>query len=333
MRITQLRLLLAIAETGSLRSSAQVMNLTQPALTKALRLLEDELGAPLVTRTPHGAQLAPAGELVAARAATALRELDRAREEVAAWAGGADARVAVGLSPAAAVLLAPGAVARLSLRWPRVQVRLVDALFPRALALLRSGELDFAIGPLPENRLDRDLGMRPLFESRTIVVVRRGHPLERATRLRDLASAKWILTGPAGGPGDPATLGFEASGSPPPTARLTCESFSTLIALIGSLDAVCALPEPFFERHGTRLGLVRLSLVDTLPALTIHAAWRADARLTMPAQRLLDAFGEEAHGLSKAPAATHDLPPTIGKRRVPKGAAAIRGRGKRSGDE
>ena len=75
MRIQQLRLLLAIAETGSLRASARVLNLTQPALTKALRLLEDELGAPLVVRSPHGARLAPAGELLAVRAAAALREL------------------------------------------------------------------------------------------------------------------------------------------------------------------------------------------------------------------------------------------------------------------
>lgn len=328
MRITQLRLLLAIAETGSLRSSAQVMNLTQPALTKALRLLEDELGAPLVTRTPHGARLAPAGELVAARAATALRELDRAREEVAAWAGGADARVAVGLSPAAAVLLAPGAVARLSMRWPRVEVRLVDALFPRALALVRSGELDFAVGPLPEDRLDGDLGVRPLFESQTIVVARQGHPLGRATRLRDLAAAQWILTGPAGGPGDPAALGFEACGTPPPRARLTCESFSTLIALVGSLDAVCALPAPFFERHGARLGLARLQIVDPLPTLTIRAAWRTDARLTLPAQRLLDAFAEEARGLSKVVTPTPAA--ALSQRKRPaRGTSKARGRDER----
>ena len=63
MRIQQLRLLLAIAETGSLRASARALSLTQPALTKSLRLLEDELGVPLVVRSPHGARLAPAGEL------------------------------------------------------------------------------------------------------------------------------------------------------------------------------------------------------------------------------------------------------------------------------
>lgn len=304
MRIPQLRLLLTVAETGSLRASAQALNLTQPALTKALKLLEDELGAPLVVRTPHGARLAPAGEIVAARAATALRELERAREEVAAWAGSTDARVAVGLSPAASVLLAPAAVARLASRWPQVQVRLVDALYPRAFALVRSGELDFAIGPAPDDRTDRDLTLRPLLESHTVVVVRRGHPLARSRTLAALAEARWVLTGPPGGPGDPATLGFEALGLAAPRAWLSCESFATVLAMVTGLDVVCAMPQPFFERHGARLDLVRVPVADALPVSTVHAVWRTDAPLTLAAQRLLDAFVQEARAMPAAQPAT-----------------------------
>lgn len=294
MRLMQLRLLLAIAETGSLRASARALSLTQPALTKALHLLEEELGAPLVVRTPHGARLAPAGELLAARAATALRELDRGREEVSEWAGGSDARVTVGLSPAAAVLLAPGAVARMAARWPKVQVRLLDALFPRSVVLLRSGELDFAVGPIPADVAGADLALRPLFGSRTVVVVRRGHPLARARRLAALADARWVTTGPAGGPGDPGSLGFEALGLPAPRPWLACESFSTVLAMVGSLDVVCAMPQPFFERHGARLGLSRLPITDPLPRAEIQLAWRADGTPSHPVRRLMDAFGEEA---------------------------------------
>jgi DNA-binding transcriptional LysR family regulator len=270
-------------------------------LTKALRLLEEELGAPLVVRTPHGARLAPAGELLAARAAAALRELDRGREEVSAWAGGADARVTVGLSPAAAVLLAPGAIARLAARWPQVQVRLLDALFPRSTAMLRSGELDFAIGPIPSDLIGTDLSLRPLFDSRTVVVARRGHPLVRARRLAALVDARWVTTGPAGGPGDPGSLGFDALGLPVPRPWLACESFSTVLAMVGSLDAVCAMPNRFFERHGARLGLVRLPIADPLPESTIQVAWRTDAPLTHPARRLMDAFVQEAKDASAGP--------------------------------
>ena len=304
MRLAQLTLLLTVAETGSLRAAAQVLNLTQPALTKALKLLEDELGAQLVLRSAQGARLAPAGELLAARAAAALRELERGREEVAAWAGSGDARVTVGLSPTAAWLLAPGAVARLAARWPGIQVRLVDSLYPRALAQVRAGELDFAIGPVPGGRADRDLTLRPLLDSRSQVVVRRGHPLARVRTLAALADARWVLTGPAGGPGDPAALGFDRLGLRPPRPWLTCESFSTVLAMVSSHDVVCVMPQRFVERHGARLGLARVPVTDPLPRATVQAAWRRDAPLTVPAQRLLDAFEQEARERGALPEAS-----------------------------
>jgi DNA-binding transcriptional LysR family regulator len=210
MRLQHLHLLLAIAETGSLRAAAGSLKVTQPALTKALRQLEDEFGTALVVRTPKGARLAPAGEVLAARAATIVRELDRAREEVAWHLRHASAQVSVGLSPVAAILFAPGALARFAARWPQVRLRVVDALYPRALAQVRSGELDFAIGPLPAAGAGRDLLEQTIFDSEDVVVARRGHPMARARRLASLVDAAWVLTGPAGGPGDPATLGFDA---------------------------------------------------------------------------------------------------------------------------
>lgn len=98
MRLQHLQLLLTLAQTGSLRVPAQVLNVTQPALTKALKQLEEEFGTALVVRSPKGVRLAPAGELLAARAATVLRELDRAREEVGWFARNERSAVAVGVS-------------------------------------------------------------------------------------------------------------------------------------------------------------------------------------------------------------------------------------------
>jgi DNA-binding transcriptional LysR family regulator len=94
----------------------------------------------------------------------------------------------------------------------RIQpLRLLDTLYPRWVALVRAGEVDFAIGPVPADRLDTDLASRALFSSRSVIVVRRGHPLARARSLAALADADLVLTGPAGGPGDPATRRRSAS--------------------------------------------------------------------------------------------------------------------------
>lgn len=301
MRLQHLHLLLALAKSGSLRASAQILNVSQPALTKALRQLEDEFGTALVVRTPKGVRLAPAGELIAARAATVVRELDRAREEVAWHLRHAEAQVTVGVSPVAAILLAPGAVERFGARWPQVSLRVRDALYPRAQEQVRAGELDMALGPLPPEGVGRDLVVQPLFDSQAVLVARRSHPLVRAKKLADLIDADWVLTGPAGGPGDPRNLGFDAMGERAPRVRLECESFATLLALMPRLDVIGIMPKGFFDRHGPGMDLVQLPIADVLPNTTIHILYRADTPLTLPAQRLLDAFIAEARALRRSP--------------------------------
>ena len=294
MRLQHLHLLLTLAQTGSLRASAEVLNVTQPALTKALKQLEDEFGTALVVRSPKGVRLAPAGELLAARAATVVRELERAREEVAWHTQNTQATVTVGVSPAAALMLAPKAVARFQARWPNVLVRLVDALYPKALQQLRSGEVDLALGPLPASGIGRDLHTQPLIHSPAVIVTRRGNPLSHARRLQDLESAYWVLTGPRLGPGDPTHLGFEARGLAPPRVTLECESFSTLLAVLPNMDALAVVPKRFFDSHGPRIGLVALQTSESLPPSIIHLFTRTDSPLTLPTQRLLDAILHEA---------------------------------------
>jgi DNA-binding transcriptional LysR family regulator len=303
MRLQQLHLILALAQAGSLRAAALTLNVTQPALTKSLHQLEDEFATPLVLRTPKGVRLTPAGELVRARAAAVLREIERAREDVAWQMRHAHARVSVGVSPAAALLLAPGALARLRARWPQVRAAMVDALYPRALAMVRDGEIDLAVGPLPPEGAGPDLRVQSLFDGRTSLVVRSGSPHAQATELVDLVDAPWVLAGPVGGPGDPRRMDFRGRELPPTAITLECESFSTLLAVLPSMDAVALVPAGFYEHHGPRLGLVRLPITEGLPRVTLHAVWRADTPLTAPAGTLLDALEQEARLLRRPAAA------------------------------
>lgn len=294
MRLQHLHLLLTLARTGSLRASAEALHVTQPALTKALKQLEEEFGTVLVIRTSKGVRLAPAGQLVAARAATIVREIERAREEVAWHSRHERALVSVGVSPAAALLLAPGAIGRFQARWPQVTVRLTDALYPAAQERLRSGELDLALGPLPATGLGPDLRAQPLLHSPTTIVARRDHPLQRARTLRELQGAAWILTGPRLGPGDPVNLGFERQGLAPPSVTLECESFSILLAMLAGVTALAIVPRHFFDTHGPRIGLVALEIEEPLPTTAIHLFTRTEGPLTLPTQRLRDAFEQEA---------------------------------------
>jgi DNA-binding transcriptional LysR family regulator len=273
------------------------MNVTQPALTKALKQLEEEFGATLVLRSPKGVRLAPAGEMLAARAATVVREIERAREELSALTRNTQTTLSIGVSPAAALILAANAVSTFQSRWPRVRVHLIDALYPKALEQLRSGELDLALGPLPPAGMGRDLNTHALIDSPSIIVAKKGHPLAKAKSLEDLVDATWLLSGPLLGPGDPVHLGFEKRDLPAPQVTLGCESFSTLLAILPNMDSLAIVPKRFYEAHGPRMGLVALQLQDRLPATTIHIFSRADEPLSLPAQRLFDAFLQEALSL------------------------------------
>lgn len=182
------------------------MNLSAPALTKSLQRLEQEFGASLVSRSPNGVRLTAAGELVAARADVALREITRAQEEVDWLSLQGSVNLTLAVSPAAAMYVLPGALARLRSRWSNVCIRVVEVVYPRSLTLLRMGEVDIAIGPMPKGGVGRDLCQQSLFSVQQVIIARAGHPLAASKRLHEIQHETWINSSPPGGPGDPSNL-------------------------------------------------------------------------------------------------------------------------------
>lgn len=297
MKIQHLQLLLKLSEAGSLRAAAEQMHVTQPALTKALRQLEDEFGVQLVLRSAKGVRLTPVGEMLSARAASVMREIERAHEEVRWHSQPVSGEVQLGVSPVAGILLTPGTVARFNTRWPQLRLHLVDTLYPRSMVQIRSGELDVVVGPIPDEGLGRDVTARPLMGTQDVIVARHDHPLAGARHLEALADASWVLTGPTGGPGDPRHLQLESRGLPSARIQLTCESFSVLLALLPTLDCVAVMPRAFVERYGQRMGLAALPIEDALPQTMVHLITSAQRPLTVPAQYLIEALVQEARDL------------------------------------
>ena len=102
MDVRQLAALVAVAETGSVTRAAEVLRLVQPAVSRQIKLLEDELGAPLFERTRHGMALTDDGRILLEHARRALSELERARAEIRPASGELRGLVTLGLSPSIA---------------------------------------------------------------------------------------------------------------------------------------------------------------------------------------------------------------------------------------
>ena len=99
MKDHQLKALVQVADSGSIRAAARAMNLSQSALTKALRELEEDIGAELLQRSYKGIGFTPEGNALLIRARLVLATIDKARAEIRQMRGGAGAHVKAAITP------------------------------------------------------------------------------------------------------------------------------------------------------------------------------------------------------------------------------------------
>ena len=258
LKLSQLRLLVHVADTGSLLAAAERMHITQPAATKALKQLEADLGSPLVMRSSTGSVLTPLGELLCKRARLILSELRSVEEELGLFHAGQAGQITVGALPVAAPTLLPMALQALYRDHPRITVRVVegssDVLFPG----LKEGQLDLLVGRFWSVE-EPDLFNEILFESRFAVAVRPGHPLlsRRRLQLADTLELPWILPAPGVHTRSAIEEMFRHHGLAMPPHPVETTSYLVTRALVMSTDMVCPLPIEML-RGDLDLGAIKL---------------------------------------------------------------------------
>jgi DNA-binding transcriptional LysR family regulator len=143
MELRQLRYFVAVAETGNISRAARKMFLTQPALSRQIKALEDEIGLCLLGREAHSIHLTAAGEALLSEARDLLQRAEGIADRVRA--AGQSVRLRVGYAPSLASGLLSGAVANFSQKHPNARVELFDLSTRELLSGLENGTLDVAI--------------------------------------------------------------------------------------------------------------------------------------------------------------------------------------------
>ena len=195
------RIVRAIADTGSITSAAKSLGYSQPAISQHLQRAETRLELALVTRVGRSVRLTEAGALLARHAIAITSAIDAAEGDLADLAGLRTGTVRLAAFPTASSTIVPRLLAALAKTQPGIRVTYIETEPPEAIQMLREGAIDLAITfSYPGDRADvyRDssagLSSEPLFTEETVIVIPDGHPLagSEVVDVARLAGARWI---------------------------------------------------------------------------------------------------------------------------------------------
>jgi LysR family pca operon transcriptional activator len=174
------RCFLEVARLSSVGQAAEALAISQPAVSKTLRELEDRLGTALFERTGRRLRLTAAGRLFQKHAGLSLTELDRGIRALQGGEASGGGLLSVGVLPTVATRVLPRAAIAFAAAVPGTTLRVSTGPNSSLIAQLREGRLDLVVGRLAPPDAMAGLVFEQLYAEALVAVVRAGHPLVAA---------------------------------------------------------------------------------------------------------------------------------------------------------
>ena len=180
IEFTQITQFLAVAKTGNLTSAAEDLGISQPALSRSIQRLEKLVGEPLFERQSRGVKLTDMGTFFLSRANRIRDLIDETFAEINEASNRGKIRLAV--IPTIAPYLLPKLLKQFGKRHPEIKIQVQEDTTQNIVRLCKDGEVDLAIVALPIH--EKYLETEPLFDEELILVVPKGHALEKKKFLK-----------------------------------------------------------------------------------------------------------------------------------------------------
>ncbi|AXS41975.1 LysR family transcriptional regulator [Breoghania sp. L-A4] len=196
--LKQLRALSAVVRTGTVTAAANELNVTPPAVTTQIRLLEESVGLSLVERVDGAFQPTQAGQLVLGATKRIEAVFEECSATLSALRGGGRGRVSVGVV-STAKYVAPRAIAAFARDHPEVEIQLIVGNREDTIEALSEGTIDIAVMGRPPHRLDVEADV--IGDHPHVIIAPPDHPLADATHIAitDLASETFLVREPGSG--------------------------------------------------------------------------------------------------------------------------------------
>ncbi|MFL9949483.1 LysR substrate-binding domain-containing protein [Paraburkholderia agricolaris] len=295
MKLHQLRALVACSEHRSLRETADSLSLSHPAITKSIRDLEDELGVPLIVKSPRGIELTRYGSVLCERSRQIMEDMRRASEEIEQLKGGGAGRVSIGVTATMALCVMPAVLSVLRESMPDVEVEVLELPLNGYSHRLLDGTLDFFVTHSPRE-IDPDCECIEIGEGHLFATVRRGHLASHIRSLVELVEFEWLF--PVQIVGRPHfSAVFTDLGIPAPKKVIASQSSLLALGLVTQTDVIGLFSLPYATHPLIRDRVDVLHLDDPLPDVRTGIVRRSGVRLTPAAQHCLEAVQNVIKGL------------------------------------
>ncbi|HWM05310.1 MAG TPA: LysR family transcriptional regulator [Actinophytocola sp.] len=288
--LDSLRLLVHVAELGSVGRAARAAGIAQPSATKRLAALERRAGLPLLVRTPQGSTLTTDGKLVVAWASTLLTAVDEFQTSLAALRTNRAATMRIAASMTIAEALLPRWLSDLRRHEPGVHVGLT-VTNSTEVARLVLGNTNVDIGFVEGPTLTEGLASRVVGADRLLVVVPPAHPWARRRRpllAAELATTPLVVREPGSGTRETLDRLLVRLAPVPPALELGSNAAVKGAAVAGIAPAV--LSRHAVETDLATGALVEIEVEDLRLERRLRAVWPKGSRLSDAAAALLRAI-------------------------------------------
>lgn len=248
--IRQLRHFVCVMQTGNITRAAELLEITQPALTRSIKKMEERIGARLLDRGPRSLKPTEAGQVLYRYARIIINQAERALADVTAVSRGEQGHVHIGMAALFAPTLISHLIPQLTARFPGLHVRITEGFFEDLVAGLLEGEIDVLLSNFPPGIVPPDVVLKPLFEIRTEFVVGASHPLaaNKKVTAKDLRGAQWAMIK------QPHIVDFldkffASESLPPVSVAIEATSLNTLKSLVMLGQYVSMLPRRWIEEE------------------------------------------------------------------------------------
>jgi len=287
LTLRHLRVLEAMHATGKLSAAADLLNVTQPAVSKVLAELEKGLGQTLFARSKRGVRATVLGERLIELGRRLDGELKRSSDEMRTILLGAEGDLQIGATNAALPQVLPDALAAMKKAHPLLTLTVRTHALSDLVTELRQGRLDLVLARLNPSEMPEDLEGQVLMHQPEVLVMSAQHPMarQRSWRWEELQHEAWIGHLPGTRTRQLHDRHWANLGLAPPTNQIVCGDAMLSLALLRRMPLLAILARPL-ARFATQQGMVKILPLKAELGLAELSVWH----LRQPQSAAVDTF-------------------------------------------